>query len=163
MKATLRTLEAQSEVRDSWLVAGTATFARILVPVDFAEGSRLALRTALALKQVTGSDVHLFHVAAMGADDQFIESMGGSSTTPAEFVQDSKDRLLSFVDHVCPGHSSDVSVHASSGVELVEGIVHMAKKVGATLVLVARRSTDSVFRTHAERVARSVDAAVLFL
>jgi nucleotide-binding universal stress UspA family protein len=154
---------ATLEPSGSWVVARNITFGCILVPIDYSAGARRALRTALALQELMGSEVHLFHVAEEGADDQFIESIGGSSTTQRDLVVDSKERLIRFVENVCPDNASDVSVHALAGVEVVDGIDRMAKEVGATLVLFSRRASDSLFRTSAERVARVVDGAVLLL
>jgi len=147
----------------SWPPSRNAVFARILVPIDYSAGARLALRTALDVQKVMGSEVHLFHLADVGADDRFIASMGGSTTTPAELVAESKARLVEFVENVCPDHSSEVSVHADAGVEIVAGIERVASEVGATVVLLAHRSTSSVFRTHVEQVTRRVEAAVLLL
>jgi nucleotide-binding universal stress UspA family protein len=140
-----------------------ALFARILVPVDFSEGSRRALATALELRKRFGSEVHLFRLTESSPNDQFLAGTGASSIAPAELVEDAKARLLRFVENVLPGQSGEVIVHAQVGADVVHGIARSAKHTGTTLVLLAEEPKETMFRSQVEKLVQALDSAVMLL
>ncbi|MGO8994085.1 MAG: universal stress protein [Polyangiaceae bacterium] len=146
---------------ESPIRAAETTFTRLLVPVDFSAGSRRALGAALVLRRSLGSEVHLFNLAELGGNDEYLAGTGANPVTPEELVEDTKARLLRFVDNVFPGHSREVTVHARMGVDVVHGIERIAKEIGATLVLLGARQRESFFRTDIEKVVRDLNGAVM--
>jgi nucleotide-binding universal stress UspA family protein len=143
--------------------ADNGLFTRLLVPVDFSPGSRLALATAFTLQRSLASEVHLFNLTDVGANDEFLAGIGGGSLTQADLVERAKERLRRFVDNLFPGRAGDVAVHARMGVDVVSGIETMAKAIGASLVLLGGQRNSSIFRTDIEKIARDIDAAVMLL
>jgi nucleotide-binding universal stress UspA family protein len=137
------------------------TFKRLLVPVDFSAGSRRALGAALVLRRSLGSEVHLFNLAELGENDEYLACTGANSVTPGELVEDTKARLRRFVDNVFPGQAAEVTVHARMGVDVVHGIERIANDLGATLVLLGARQRESLFRTDIEKVVRDLNGAVM--
>ena len=137
------------------------TFARILVPVDFSDDSRRALAMALVLRESFASEVHLFHLAEHGANDEFLAGIGGSSPPPGELVEAARSRLRAYLENLFPGTAEDVVVHAHYGTDVVAGIERAASEVGATLVLLAGRPRQSLFRTRIEKIVRDLNGAVM--
>jgi nucleotide-binding universal stress UspA family protein len=154
-----------SESKASAASADEATFARILVPVDFGPGSRRALGVALALQNRFGSEVHLFHLAEQGENDAFLAGIGGDALRPSDLVGDAENRLRRFVDNQHPGRSAGVIVHAreGEGVAVANSIALEAKQLGVTLVLLGAPQKQSMFRTHLEKLVRGLDSAVMLL
>jgi nucleotide-binding universal stress UspA family protein len=148
---------------ESPMLAAETTFGRILVPVDFSAGSRRALGAALVLRRALGSEVHLFNLAELGQNDQFLAGTGGNAIAPGQLIEDTKGRMMRFVDNVFPGHAGEVTVHARMGVDVVQGIERIAKDIGATLVLLGATQKQSFFRTDIEKVARDLNGAVMLL
>jgi nucleotide-binding universal stress UspA family protein len=140
-----------------------AVFDRILVPIDFSEGSRRALGTALELRKRFGSEVHLFRLTASTSNDQFLAGIGGDSLAPRDLVEAAESRLQRFVENVLPGRSAEVIVHAQVGEDVVHGIARSAKHTGTTLVLLAEEPKQSVFRTQVEKIVQELDSAVMLL
>lgn len=140
-----------------------AVFTRILVPIDFSEGSRRALATALELKKRFGSTVHLFRLTESGENDQFLAGTGAAPVTPQEIVLGAEGRLRRFVDNLFPGRSGEVEVDARIGVDVLHGIARSATQIGATLVLLAEEPRLTVFRTEIEKIVRELDMAVMIL
>jgi nucleotide-binding universal stress UspA family protein len=138
-------------------------FERILVPVDFTEGARRALATALELKKRFGSEVHLFRLTESSENDLFLAGTGAASLTPRELVQAAEERLRRFVENVLPGRADDVIVHARVGADVIHGIAREAKHTGTTLVLLAEEPRQTVFRTQVEKLVQELDSAVLVL
>jgi nucleotide-binding universal stress UspA family protein len=143
-------------------VAG-GTFARILVPIDFSAASRRALATALVLQDSLGSEVHLFHLTEHGANDDFLAGIGGMSLPPGELVEAARSRLRRYVEGLFPGRADEVVVHAHFGTEVVGGIERAAGEVDATLVLLAGAPSQSIFRTHIEKIARDLHSCVMIV
>jgi hypothetical protein len=140
----------------------TSMFARVLVCVDFSEASRHALAAGLALRDGMGSEVHLFHLADEGANDEFLAGIG-ASVGSGDLADEARARLRRFVDNVFPGRAGDVFVHSLVGDDVLQGLESAARQFGATLVVLTGKPRQSVFRAHAERVARDLGAAVLVL
>jgi nucleotide-binding universal stress UspA family protein len=140
-----------------------SVFERILVPIDFTEGSRRALATALELRQRFGSEVHLFRMAETSENDRFLAGTGANGLSPQELIEDAEARLLRFVENVSPGRRDEVVVHAKVGEDVIHGIVRRARTIGSTLVLLAERPKQGLFRTHVEKLVKELDGAVLIL
>lgn len=140
-----------------------AVFDRILVPIDFSEGSRRALATALELKQRFGSEVHLFRLTEASENDQFLAGTGAAAISPQELVDAAEARLGRFVENVLPGRSGDVIVHAQVGADVIHGIARSARRFGTTLVLLAEEPKQTVFRTQVEKIVQELDSAVMLL
>jgi nucleotide-binding universal stress UspA family protein len=156
MSATSSTIETAARNAE-------AVFQRILVPIDLSEGSRRALVTALALKRSFGSEVHLFRLTESTANDEFLGGIGGNHQTSNELVESAEARLLRFAENVIPGSSRDVIAHAQVGVDVVHGVGRSAKRVGATLVILAQEPKETLFRSAVEKIARDLDSAVMIL
>ena len=120
-------------------------------------------RRALVLKESLGSEVHLFNLAAPGGNDEFLAGVGGTSVAPNEMVEDARAHLRRYVENLFPGQAAGVAFHAHFGTDVVRGIERAAKEIGATLVLLAGRPQQSVFRTHIERITRDLDGSVMVL
>jgi nucleotide-binding universal stress UspA family protein len=140
-----------------------ALFDRILVPVDFSEGCRRALATALELRKRFGSEVHLFRLTESSPNDQFLAGTGAASIGPGELVEDAKARLIRFVENVLPGQSGEVIVHAQVGADVLHGIVRSAGHIDTTLVLLAEEPKETMFRSQVEKLVQALDSAVMLL
>ena len=141
-----------------------ATFARILVPVDFDDTSRRALATwPSSLQDGLGSEVHLFHLVQHGANDEFLAGTGGAALPPGELVEAARSHLLRYVEDQFPGRADDVEVHAHFGTEVVGGIERAVTEVGATLVILTGAPRQSIFRTQVEKIARDLHGGVMVL
>jgi nucleotide-binding universal stress UspA family protein len=140
-----------------------AVFERVLVPVDFSEGSRRALATALELKRCFGSEVHLFRLTESSENDRFLAGSGAEAMSPHALVTQAEERLRRFVDNVLPGRSGDVVAHAQVGADVVHAIARNARKLGTTLVVLAEAPKQTVFRTQMEKIVQELDGAVMIL
>jgi nucleotide-binding universal stress UspA family protein len=138
-------------------------FRRVLVPIDFFEGSRRALAMALDFRDRYGAEIHLFRLTESSENDRFLAGVGGDSIPPNGLVQDAQARLRRFVENVFPGRGDHVNVHASVGNELAHDIAAAADKVGATLVILGAEAKQSLLRTNAEKIIKSLHASVLLI
>jgi nucleotide-binding universal stress UspA family protein len=138
-------------------------FRRILVPLDFFEGSRRALATALELRRQYGAEVHLFRLTESSENDRFLAGVGAEGVAPNGMVGDAQARILRFVENVFPGQSREVQVHATVGNELPKDIADAADKVGATLVIIAAEAKQTVLRSNVEKIIKGLGASVLLL
>jgi nucleotide-binding universal stress UspA family protein len=152
-----------SKAAGAQLSAAEGTFRRLLVPVDFSPASGRALATALVLRERLGSEVHLFHLTEHGANDEFLAGTGAGANTPGELVEAARARLRRYVDHLFPGRAADVEVHAHYGTEVARGIARTAEEIGATLVLLAGKPRQSLFRTPIEKIERDLRGDVMVL
>jgi nucleotide-binding universal stress UspA family protein len=149
---------------ESPATAGGATFARVLVPIDFSEDSKRALATALVLQDSVDAEVHLFHFAEEGANDEFLAGIGAGSVSPQQLARDAGDRIRTYVDDLFPGRAAAVKVHAHTGTDVVHAIEHAAREVDATLVILSGKPRSrSLFRTHIEKIAKDLNGAVMVL
>jgi nucleotide-binding universal stress UspA family protein len=138
------------------------SFTRILVPIDFSQASRRALATALLLQERLRSEVHLFHLMEQGADSDFLAG-AGALIGYGDLPENARGELVRFVDHLFPGRTAGVVVHARVGTDLVAAINGLARDIGATLVLLAGKPRQTLFRTRIERIVRDVERAVMVL
>jgi nucleotide-binding universal stress UspA family protein len=151
-------------VPQSPTAAAGGTFARVLVPIDFSDDSKRALATALVLQDSLGAEVHLFHFAEQGANDEFLAGVGAGDVAPQRLADDARERIRIFVDDLFPGRAASVKVHAHAGADVVQAIEHAAEEVDATLVLLPGKPRGrSLLRTHIEKIARDLSGAVMVL
>jgi nucleotide-binding universal stress UspA family protein len=156
-------MQTAQTATESFAFDAKTVFDRILVPVDFTEGARRALATALELKKQFGSEVHLFRMTESSENDQFLAGTGASPMTPEALVEQAEGRLRRFVDNVLPGRSGEVIVHAQVGADVVHGIARRARHLGSTLVLLAEEPKQTVFRSHIEKLVQELDSAVMLI
>jgi nucleotide-binding universal stress UspA family protein len=140
-----------------------SVFERVLVPVDFSEGARRALATALELRRRFGSEVHLFRLTESSENDQFLAGTGAAAFSPQELVEAAEARLCRFVENVFPGRSGEVVPHAQVGADVVHAIARSARHIGTTLVLLAEEPKQTLFRSQIEKIVQELDSAVLLI
>jgi nucleotide-binding universal stress UspA family protein len=140
-----------------------ATFARILVPLDFSAVSKRALATALVLQDRLGAEVHLFHHAESGENSEFLAGVGAGAVPSERLADDGRERIRRFVDNLFPGRGAGVTVHAHVGVDVVQGVLHAVEESRATLVLLAGRPHRSLLRTDIEKLVRDLTTPVMVL
>ncbi|MBM4360610.1 MAG: universal stress protein [Deltaproteobacteria bacterium] len=91
---------------------------RILVPLDFSEGSRLALRHAVALARRLGAEVHALHVwepSPVVAPDH-VSWLGGSADTFwTNLSADLEKRLRALIAEEIPDAAASTSVEVDAG------------------------------------------------
>jgi hypothetical protein len=112
----------------------TASFERVLVPVDFSSGSRRALAAALLLKDHLHSEVHLLHLGTLGSNGEFLAG-SGADVLYGDIQEDAKAEAVRFVENVFPGRASEVVVHAGVGEDVARAIESIASQVRPTLVI----------------------------
>jgi nucleotide-binding universal stress UspA family protein len=135
---------------------------KILVPIDFSEHSQRALEAAIGLAQKFDSELHLLHchqpLAAAGPYD-FVLPEGlerqireGAQRRLAEWRQTASAKKVRAHDHL------GLSVPS-------EGIVELAKKLGADLIVMGTRGLSGLkhvlLGSVAERVLRTAPCPVL--
>jgi hypothetical protein len=139
----------------------TATFERVLVPVDFSEGSRRALAAALLLKDLLHSEVHLLHLGTLGSNAEFLAG-SGAYVGFGDIQEDAKAEAIRFVENVFPGRASEVVVHAAIGEDVAGAIEAIARQVRPSLVILAdgephARWPRQHWRRHVERAIARLD------
>jgi hypothetical protein len=147
--------------------AAMATFARVLVPVDFTAGSRRALAEALWLKDHLNSEVHLLHLGTLGSNAEFLAGTG-ADILYGDIQEDAKAEAIRFVENVFPGRSSEVVVHAAVGEDLPRAIEAIETQVRPTLVILAGAPPrthwpQTHWRKGIERVAARDGVALMAL
>jgi nucleotide-binding universal stress UspA family protein len=152
----------ESSAAEADSVANTV-FQRILVPIDFSAASRRAVAVALSLRARFGSEVHLFRLAQSGENDQFLAGTGAAGASPDWLVSDAEGRVRRFVDHVVPGRSGEVIIHAAIGEDVLHGVVRMARRIGATLTLVPGEAKEGVFRSTIEKLIIELECPVMLV
>jgi nucleotide-binding universal stress UspA family protein len=96
----------------------TATFRKILVPVDFSPASRLALERALAFATSSHAIVHVLHVGEVPSHLQSdLSARSGVLKTSIEqrIREDAQAALSRFVEDVHPGSSAGVTTELRLG------------------------------------------------
>jgi nucleotide-binding universal stress UspA family protein len=156
-------MQPTQAVSDALGFDARSLFDRVLVPVDFSEGSRRALAAALELRRQFGSEVHLFWLTEASENDQFLAGTGAAAMSPRGLIEAAEGRLNRFVDNVFPGSAGEVIVHAKVGADVLHAIARTAKGMGMTLVVLAQQPKHTVLRTQIEKLVRELDSAVLIL
>lgn len=142
----------------------SATFRRILAPIDFSEASKRVLATVLELQRRFGSEVCLFNVTEAGANDEFLAGIGGNAQTGNDLVDDATGRLRRFVENVFPGASGLVTYRSVVEVDLAKATDDVATKIDATLVVLGMHSSAShVLRSTSEKIVQAVSCPVMLV
>jgi nucleotide-binding universal stress UspA family protein len=137
----------------------TSPVRRILVPVDFSDSSRDALRFARALAQALGASVDVLHV--MEASRGMLS--GGSPEVPADDPAAARDLLRDFV--ASAGGPGQVPTEWVDSGHAHERIVSLAEQEGFDLIVMGTRGRTG--RAHvlvgsvAETVVRNSTRPVL--
>jgi nucleotide-binding universal stress UspA family protein len=153
---------SQSQMEEDEPTEQVTAFRRVLVPIDFSPGARLALHAAFALRRAFGAEVLLFNLAEYGDGEEFLAGIG-ARWTPSELVDESRAQLERFVEHVEPGESSFVRVDVDLGVDVASAIAKAVRATSATLVILAAHPKHTLLRSRAEKITREVDCPVLLL
>jgi nucleotide-binding universal stress UspA family protein len=145
-------------------VHAVAPFRRLLVPVDFSSAARAAVALALRVAEPWGSEVILFHAAGVDDNDEFLDYTGvpwGRS----DVVSDVGDHLRRFADAVEPGAGARVQIDITKADDPVLAVVGACARHAPSMLVVGThpRAHRSWLRTRAERIARRVECAVLFV
>jgi nucleotide-binding universal stress UspA family protein len=140
--------------------APDAPFERLLVPIDFSDASRTALKAAIRLADREGSDVVLFHAAGYDGNEEFIASLG-APWSQSDILEEVHLHLKSFAETVCPGSGARVKVHATRSDDTVEAVAQAAEMHASTLAVIGTHRRRRMRRSTAERIAHALPCAVL--
>jgi nucleotide-binding universal stress UspA family protein len=136
--------------------------ARILVPTDFSEGSKAAIRYATRLAEQFGASIHLAYVIDSLGDLKDAEVVPWHAKMEdatlvlkrklAELANDEIEELVPVYPHVVPGHA-------------FEEIVSLARAFFCDLIIISTHGRTGVSRaligSVAERVVRHAHCPVL--
>jgi nucleotide-binding universal stress UspA family protein len=137
-----------------------APFERLLVPIDFSDASRTALKAALRLADREGSEVVLFHAAGYEGNEAFIAALGAPWST-SDILEEVHTHLRTFAEMVWPGSGPRVRVHATRSDDPVEAVARAVEMHDSTLAVVGTHHRRRVLRSTAERIAHALPCAVL--
>jgi nucleotide-binding universal stress UspA family protein len=143
-----------------------AQLKRILVPVDFSEPSRGALRFAREWAGRFGSEVYLLHVIEPANTYGILgtEPIVVPLRTP-DFYAETRAELEKLVQQELPG-STKVSVHLRDGVPF-DQIANAARELAADVIILATHGrtglSHALLGSTAERVVRHAPCPVLTL
>ncbi len=152
-------MQPKAAVADSFAFDTNELFQRILVPIDFYEGSRRALALAFDFRERYRSEIHLFHLTESSENDRFLAGVGANENAPG-LAGEAAERLQRFVDNVFPGRSQDVVTHTRVGNEVAQDVVDIAERVHATLVILGAEARQTILRTNAEKIAKGLHASI---
>ena len=155
-------MQTKAAVPDSFAFDTNELFQRILVPIDFYEGSRRALAMAFDFRDRYRSEIHLFHLAQSSENDRFLAGVGANENAPG-LAGEANARLQRFVENVFPGRGQDVVTHARIGNEVAQDVVRVAQHVEATLVILGAEARQTILRTNAEKIIKGLHASVLLI
>lgn len=133
---------------------------RILVPVDFSEGSRAALREALALADAFDAQIDLLHIWEPSPYVSLTQPIwsGGIECVFSDYLQRQLEKRLSeLVDEEAPAHRDRIHVKAQAGY-VTHDIIAALETGGYDLVIMATHGRTGLSRvvlgSVAERVLR---------
>lgn len=149
--------------RESQPIDTSAMFRRILVPIDFTGASKSALATALELQRRFGSEVCLFHMAELGANDEFLAGVGGQKETGGELSEQAMGRMQRFVENVFPGSSSLLTYRSKVETDLARAIDDATTAFKATLVVLGTDVKSTLFRRASEKITQQVGCPILLV
>lgn len=139
------------------------TIHKILVPTDFSDSSKLAVRYAVGVAEAMGAQLMLAHVAEAPFD---YAAYGLAPETVARIrgdVRKTIDEQLEAI-RVENGCGDDCTLHVLEGTPSFE-IVALAKRESADLIVIATRGQSGikhlVLGSTAERVVRMAECPVL--
>ena len=133
---------------------------RILVPLDFSQGSRAALRHAGYLAKQLGAKLDVLHVwepSPVVAPDHLSWLGGGVDTFWVNLSEDLKKRLAKLVAEEIPDAAEDVTVEVEAGY-VANTILRRLKKNGHDLIVMGTHGRTGlshlVMGSVAERIVR---------
>jgi nucleotide-binding universal stress UspA family protein len=144
---------------------GQIEMKRILVPVDFSETSRKAVRYARRFAEIYGAKVTLFHVVDFADIDRVALRLGplAQERMESEALTRAQDLINQLADQEIGGiaeHDSDIVAGLTT-----DAIVEKAKRCEADLILVGVHSErvikHTIIGSTAERVVRLAPCPVL--
>lgn len=140
----------------------------ILIPTDFSEGSRQALRIASELAQTHSAKLHILHVTELppGLDTgtMIAPSPGGIPVTIVDFA---REQAVAWMNQdrerfVASGIDTEVSIEVGS---VVDTVLDTAERLGADLIVVGTHGRTGfahfVLGSVAERIVRRSAVPVL--
>ncbi len=137
-------------------------FRRVLVPVDFTDDSHAAVYMALELKRRFGSDVCVFNLTTLGANEDFRRGLGAVYGT-GDLEAEGKEHLRTLLETLQPGASADVVTQVCVGEDVARWIHDVAVAWNATLVVLATHARHAVFRSLTEKIMRALNVPVFVL
>lgn len=134
---------------------------KILVPIDFSEGSSLAFSYATTLASEYGSEIHLLNVVEEEALS--ISNIGGDPLNTADkWRQQSKERLEKYIPSEYK-HLPFITV--AKGGLIYQAILDYAKEIDTNLIIMGSNGkagfVDSWLGSTSYEVARKSPCAVL--
>ena len=145
-------------------VGSRALFAKVLVPIDFSSAARAAFIMAMKMAREWGSEVILFNAPGPDGNDEFLDYTGVSWNT-ADVKREARGSLERFADTVVPGSASQVRISVERADDPVAAIEHACRTHEPSLIVLGTHHRDKhkVFRSRAEKVARTVPCPVMFV
>jgi len=117
---------------------------KILVPVDFSEHSRLALRYAHELASGCGARLHLLHVVDEVVYPEFYPPVVSPNHPVTDELRDqSIEQMKSLMGAVGPGPGSEADIHVRSG-RAAHAITDFAAELGADMLVIASHGLTGV-------------------
>ncbi|MBU1107547.1 MAG: universal stress protein [Candidatus Riflebacteria bacterium] len=135
-------------------------FNKILVPVDFSEGSALALRYAATFAREYGAQIHLLNVI----EEEVLQagSLGDTLDTAHKWEEQSKKLLEEFVPEDL--NNLDIIKKAQGGL-VSESIIEYARSNEVSLIIIGAHGKsgfiDSWLGANSYEIARKSPCAVL--
>jgi nucleotide-binding universal stress UspA family protein len=141
-----------------------AAFERLLVPVDFSSASRAAFALAMDMAAWWKSEVVLFHVAGVDANDEFL----GHTGVPwgrSDIIGEARDHLQRFAEWVVPGSAQRVLVDATRDDDPVGAVVNACARHAPSVVVLGTHAANRRRwrRSRAEKIARAVECPVVLV
>jgi len=142
-----------------------AYFDRVLVPIDFSASSAAAFATAIRIADRWRSEVVLFHAGGPDANDEFLNSLGGTRWGRSDVVDEITQHLQTFADAIVPDSSDRVHVDATREDDPVRAVAGACARHQPSLVVLGihGRRRRRFFRSTAERITRAIDVPVLLV
>jgi len=109
---------------------------RILVPMDFSEAARAALRTALRLARVPGDVVQVFYMPGFYAKTN--EEAAVKSNPFCTGAEGAGQRFLAWAE--AEGSGVQAETLPQMGIPDAGSVADMAIRMGSTLIVLARRN-----------------------
>jgi len=146
-------------------MSGYRTF---VVPYDFSENARAALRTAVELAEQLGADLQLVHVVQPPAYGYGYGGMAGAVTPPPVDMQEiaaGARHSLEEVAREVNGFSGRIEAHVFEGASVADAIQESAEKLGADLIVMGTHGRTGLAKVAlgsvAERTLRGAPCPVL--
>jgi nucleotide-binding universal stress UspA family protein len=125
-------------------VGDPARIQKILIPVDFSEHSRLALKYAHELASGCGAKLHLLHVVDEVVTPDFYPSvMPADGNATDDLREQSIERMKELISEMSPTLASEAEVHVRSG-RAAQAITDFAAELGADMLVIASHGLTGI-------------------